>query len=126
MKLSCIRGHYIWPRPLNADSVVIDAGAHRGQFSAELIQRFGCKCHLVEANPTLAAGLAVPGTASVTNAALSARDGSAPLHLNENPESSSLASSTDLSPAAGTVKVETVTLETLIERLGIKKVDLLK
>lgn len=126
MRLSCIRGHYIWPGPLNADSVVIDAGAHRGQFSAELIRRFGCKCHLVEANPTLAAELAVPGSVSVTNAALSAEDGSAPLHLTENPESSSLTLSAGSPAANRAIEVETVTLKSLMERLGLTKIDLLK
>jgi FkbM family methyltransferase len=110
---------------LDAESVVIDAGAHRGQFSAEIIRRFGCKCHLVEANPALAAQLAVPGSVSVTNAALSAEDGSALLHLTENPESSSLTSNA-ATEANRAIEVETVTLQTLRERLGLKKIDLLK
>lgn len=126
MKLSCIRGHYIWPAPLKSDSVVIDAGAHSGQFSAEIIQRFGCKCHLIEANPILAAELSLPGAASVTHAALSAQDGSAPLHLSDNPESSSLVSNVGSSPTGRTVDVETVSLGTLMTRLGIKRIDLLK
>ena len=126
MRLSWISGHYIWPAPLSSGSVVIDAGAHRGQFSAEIIRRFGCKCHLIEANPVLATELSVPGAASVTNAALSAQDGSAPLHLNENLESSSLASNACNPLVSETVDVETIMLETLMSRLGVEKIDLLK
>ena len=126
MRLSCIRGHHIWPAPLKRDSIVIDAGAHRGQFSAEIIHRFGSQCHLVEANPTLAAELSVMGARSITKAALSAEDGSAPLYLSENPESSSLAPSPTSPLARRTVEVETITLGSLMERLSARKVDLLK
>lgn len=124
MKLTRIRGHYLWPKPLTSRSVVIDAGAHRGEFSAEIITRFGCQCHLIEANPILAEKLDVPGAASITNAALGSLDGRAKFHLCENLESGSLSGSG--SDCVTTVEVETLSLARFMERIGAEKIDLLK
>lgn len=123
MRLVSVRGHHIWPAPLTKDSVVIDAGAHRGEFSAEIIRRFGCRCHLVEANPRLAETLVIAGAESITTAALGGRDDRGMLHLSENPEASGLF---DTASATTSVEVETFSLATLMRRLGIPKIDLLK
>src|SRR5436309_1063465 len=85
-----IRGHHIWPAPLNSESVVVDAGAHRGEFSAALIADYGCRCFLIEANPKLADELKVPGAAAVMSGALAAKDGRTALRLKANLESSSI------------------------------------
>jgi FkbM family methyltransferase len=119
-----VRGHYLWPEPLTRDSMVVDAGAHHGEFSSEIIQRFTCRCHLVEANPVLAAQLSVPGAASITTAALGVRDGQAVFHQRANPESGSIGgSSTDV---INSVSVEVVSLPTLLQRVGAEHIDLLK
>src|SRR5438309_339866 len=115
MKLVCIRGHHIWTPPLTQTSIVIDAGAHRGEFSAEIIRRFGCQCHLVEANPTLVATLNVPGAASITSAALGAQPGRAAFHMSENLEGSSLTES----HSDTVLDVEVISLPLLMQRLGI-------
>jgi len=122
MRLACIRGHHIWPRPLTQHSVVVDSGAHRGEFSDEIIRRFGCQCHLVEANAALAETISVAGTASITIAALGARDGRGKLHLSENLEASGLFNG-GTNP---TVDVELISLSTLMQRIGITEIDLLK
>ena len=123
MRLASVRGHHIWPAPLTKDSVVVDAGAHRGEFSAEIIRRFGCQCHLVEANPKLVETLIVAGAESITPAALDAHDGRGMLHVSENPEATGLF---DAGSASANVEVETISLATLMQRLGIAKVDILK
>jgi FkbM family methyltransferase len=121
--MTCVRGHHIWPAPLTQNSVVVDAGAHRGEFSAEIIRRFGCQCHLIEANPELAKNLTVAGAASITAAALGACDGRGTLHVSENLEAGGLFNA---SAATTGVEVETISLATLMERLGITKIDILK
>ncbi len=144
MRLTRIRGHYLWTVPLAGQSVVIDAGAHRGEFSAEIMTRFGCQCHLIEANPMLAEKLSVPGAASITNAALAARDGRTTFHNNDNPEGGSIVpngapiskSASGLPDAARradweigaptAVEVETISLPRFMERIGVEKIDLLK
>jgi FkbM family methyltransferase len=119
-----VRGHHLWPEPLTRDSIVVDAGAHRGEFSAEIIQRFASRCHLIEANPILAAQLSVPGAASITAAALGARDGHALFHQRVNPESGSVGGlSTDV---INSVSVEVISLLTLMQRAGVDRIDLLK
>ena len=123
MRLASVRGHHIWPAPLTRDSVVVDAGAHRGEFSAEIIRRFGCQCHLVEANPKLVKTLIVARAESITAAALDARDGRGMLHVSENPEATGLF---DAGSASIGVEVETISLATLMQRLGIAKIDILK
>jgi FkbM family methyltransferase len=123
MRLVSVRGHHIWPGPLTKDSVIVDAGAHRGEFSAEIIRRFGCQCHLVEANPRLVETLMIARAESVTTAALGGRDGRGMLHVSENPEASGLFAA---GPATTSVEVETISLATLMRRLGITKIDLLK
>ncbi|HTD66100.1 MAG TPA: FkbM family methyltransferase [Candidatus Limnocylindria bacterium] len=124
MKLARLRGHYIWTPPLTNRSVVVDAGAHRGEFSAEVIEKFGCQCHLIEANPNLAEKLSVPGAASITIAALGAADGRATFHVRDNPESGSLTSSS--ADRATAVDVETISLPKFMERIGVDAIDLLK
>ncbi len=123
MRLASVRGHHIWPAPLTKDSVVVDAGAHRGEFSAEIIRRFGCQCHLVEANPKLVETLIVAGAESITPAALDAHDGRGMLHVSENPEATGLF---DAGSVTTNVEVETISLATLMQRLGIAKIDILK
>jgi FkbM family methyltransferase len=123
MRLASVRGHHIWPAPLTKDSVVVDAGAHHGEFSAEIIRRFGCRCHLVEANPRLVETLIVAHAKSITTAALDARDGRGMLHVSENPEATGLF---DAGSATTSVEVETTSLATLMQRLGIINIDILK
>jgi FkbM family methyltransferase len=143
--LTRIRGHYLWAAPLKPDSIIVDAGAHRGEFSAEIIQRFGSRCHLIEANPDLAAKLSVPG-AEIISAALAARDGRATFQFNANPESGTIMAkgatpitgSAGVSPAsflstgrqdAGAPRqetVETISLPTLMQRFQLDHIDLLK
>lgn len=123
MRLVSVRGHHIWPAPLTKDSVVVDAGAHRGEFSAEIIRRFGCQCHLVEANPGLVETLIIARAESVTTAALGGRDGRGMLHISENPEATGLF---DTGPKTASVEVETISLATLMQRLDITKIDILK
>jgi FkbM family methyltransferase len=123
MRLVSVRGHHIWPGPLTRDSVIVDAGAHRGEFSAEIIRRFGCQCHLVEANPRLVETLIIAGAESVTTAALGGYDGRGMLHVSENPEATGLF---EAGPTTTSVEVETISLTTLMRRLGLTRIDLLK
>jgi FkbM family methyltransferase len=124
MSFAFIRGHTIWAAGLNEHSIVIDAGAHRGEFSAEIIRRFGCRCHLIEANPQLARLLDVPGAQSIIPAALDARDGTAPFHIYENLESGTLIAS-EKQPTSSH-RVNTISLRTVFQRINATDVDLIK
>lgn len=119
------RGHTLWTRPLNAASVVVDAGAHRGEFSRNLHAKFGCRCILIEANPRLAAALSAPPGGQVIPAALSATDGLVSFNVDQNPEAGGI----ETKPADSgqeMLSIESLSLVTLKARLGLEQIDLLK
>ena len=123
--LTHIRGHAVWTRGLGPGTVVVDAGAHKGEFSRTMTQDYGCTCYLVEANPLLAEKMRENGVENVINAALGGDDGFARFITRENPEGGGIiANLTDTGEAS--VEVETVSLPTLVERLSLPKIDLLK
>ncbi len=120
-----IRGHTIWAAQLTPESVVVDTGAHRGEFSRALRDRFSCRCHLVEASAKLAAQLQQENFVSVVAAALASRDGAAVFFNRQNSESGGIFARA----CAGTAtleRVETLTLQTLMRRLALSHIDLLK
>ena len=120
-----IRGHAIWTPPLNSQSVVIDAGAHRGEFSAEIHHRFGCRCIAIEANPTLAAQLPSPPGGQVINAALAATDGNAQFVFRQNLEGGSILPRHGDQGNEKTV-VRTLSLDSVCQQAGVRQIDLLK
>jgi FkbM family methyltransferase len=123
--LERVRGHTISILGLGAESIVVDAGAHRGEFSRLLSERFGCRCLLVEANPELADILRRETSADVVVAALAGEDGTAQFRFRENIEGGSVFPRTGDRDIRATT-VETMTLETLLERSRLQAVDVLK
>ena len=110
---------------LPVGAIVVDAGAHRGEFSQILTREYGSTCYLVEANPLLADQLRQSGVNNVINAALGGDDGIARFITRANPEAGGIiANTTDTGEA--TVEVETVSLPTLFARYSLPKIDLLK
>jgi len=124
-QLEKFRGHTVCPAGLNPESVVVDAGAHRGEFSRSLTDQFGCKCFLVEANPELAGQLIGKKFDNVLSAALSAQDGKANFIRRKNPESGGIF---DRAQDGGNAvsEVETISLETFMHQSALARIDLLK
>ncbi len=50
-----ICGHTYWSGALGKDSVVVDLGANRGEFSFHAVATHGCRCHAVEPDPAMRA-----------------------------------------------------------------------
>jgi FkbM family methyltransferase len=123
--LERIRGHTICTTDLNSESSVIDAGAHRGEFSQTLMERYKCKCHLVEANPELAAQLTKQNFACVLAAALSGQDGHATFIKRKNLEAGGIIGQAQ-DAGNGFCEVKTISLATLIRTLAPRHIDLLK
>lgn len=127
MRLTSIRGHHVWADPLNSDSIVIDAGAHRGEFSSAILEQYGCRCFLVEANPALASELVVPGAEGVVAGALTAHDGNAQFGLGStNLESGTVVIDPEVKSFNGAIEVEAFSLASLMAKLHLERVDLLK
>lgn len=126
VKLRAVRGHHIWPAPLGPNSIVVDAGAYRGQFSATLITDYGCRSFLIEANPVFVAALEIPGAAAIISGALAARDGATIFLHHSNPESGSIIPGPQGASVEDGSHVEGISLATLMERFRLSQIDLLK
>jgi len=120
-----VRGHTVWTPALDSTTSVVDAGAHRGEFSQELVDRFGCQCVLIEANPDLATELQLPLGGKILHAALSGKDGSATFVFSENPEGGGIAA---ISPSSEnrSCEVPMLSLKSLLREIPTGRVDLLK
>jgi FkbM family methyltransferase len=120
-----VRGHHFLTARLGPSSVVVDLGAHRGEFSAELAHRFGCKCVAVEPVETLIRDMRGDPRIQVMHEAVSAGNGPVVLHLKQNPEANTLLPAT-AAVDVGTVTVAGTTWSSLRRRAGFDGVGLLK
>jgi FkbM family methyltransferase len=122
-----LRGHHVLSAGLGEGSLVVDAGANRGEFSDAASRRFGCSVLSLEPVPSLFS--AIPGGRGriKIQRALAAIDGRRVLHLSANPEGHSLDPRlASLEGGTGTVEVEACTLSTLLAEAGQPAPDLLK
>lgn len=120
-----VRGHTVWLPGIKRGGVVVDAGAHRGEFSGMMTSRFGSRCHLIEANPELGARLQSPTFASVRCAALSGKDGRAHFIKRDNLETGAIsdrAHDQDPEPCS----IETISLDSMVRQLNLPGINLLK
>jgi FkbM family methyltransferase len=121
-----VRGHHFVARGFVPGSVVLDLGAHSGEFSHELIARWNCRCVAVEANPRLCRRIGVDSQLMVINAAIDSDSGKRDFFIHPNPEASSLYHVGDVSPGAGVESVRTLSLADLYCEVGIERAALVK
>jgi FkbM family methyltransferase len=118
-----VRGHHFLTARLGASSTVVDLGAHRGEFSAELARRFGCRCVALEPVGALIRAAPADSRISIMQEAIAPVDGPVTLHLKQNPEANTLlAHGAD----AGELTVQGTTWASLRRRAGLARVALLK
>ena len=142
LKLTSVREHHFFGGQLNADSTVVDFGAHLGEFSSQVSKSFKCKCYAVEALPSLYAKIVEDTLVTKFNYAIT--NYNKPININispQNPEGNSIfkevadavskkwpvaqvPSTTVLTEEVLTV--EGITLETFLNINKIQVVDLLK
>jgi FkbM family methyltransferase len=87
---STIRSHTFLHSRLREHPVVLDLGANRGEFSAEMHARFGGSYYLVEPNPQLTARYRDSTNFTVVECAVVERDGPVTFHVARNDEGSSV------------------------------------
>ena len=123
--LVTIREHTILTNGLGPGATVVDLGANRGEFSREVVSRFGSRCIAVEAHSGLAAAITTGPSVSVRHLAVGGRDGVSDFHVSDDPESSGL-----FAAAGGTVvrteQVREVTFDTFLAEQGLDAVELVK
>ena len=118
-----VRGHHFSARGLGPDAVVLDLGAHRGEFSQALAVK-GCRCVAVEANPALSKGISPTERLTVISAAIDIELGLRPFFAHENPEAGSLFGTDDKSTRVEHVR--TLTMAEVFEETNIDRVNLVK
>ena len=122
-----VRGHHFSARGLGPDAVVLDLGAHRGEFSQALAAK-GCRCVAVEANPALSEGIAPSERLTVISAAIDIESwGLRPFFAHENPEAGSLFGTGYKSTRIEDVRTLTIAEvfeETNIDRVNLVKIDI--
>ncbi|MFN4902065.1 MAG: FkbM family methyltransferase [Ignavibacteria bacterium] len=124
MAFPCIRGHHIYASLLNSESVILDLGGHKGEFSSILNEKHGCTCHVLEAMPDLYEGIRQSEQLHAYHFAAGSQDGSMEFHISSNPESNSLRLKSE--DHVGTIIVPTISIPSFMNRFEIKKIDLLK
>lgn len=121
-----VHGHNVLIGGLHAGAIVIDVGAHTGEFTRPLL-RLGCTCYAVEPVAWLLAQLEdQPGLRKFCRA-IAATNGEVSLHLSRNPEANSVFDSIARRfGSAGTITTRSTTLAAFLDEVGIREVDVLK
>jgi FkbM family methyltransferase len=115
------------PGQLNEDSLVVDLGVHKGEFSRLIATEYGCSVLGVEANPQLFNSLPALPRARFLNQAIHSQDAPVTFHVSKNLEASSI--SQEIAQSGGgvvPVTVRGITLDTLFKENAVSSVDLLK
>lgn len=124
-RVMSLRGHHFYAGLINAGSVVIDLGAHTGEFVTAVGSLFECQCYAVEALPSLYAQIPETPLLKKFNCAITESDKFVTLYVAKNTESSSIyelpSEDTDR-----TVTVRGMMFETLLKSENLTAVDLLK
>lgn len=124
MAFPCIRGHHIHDGLLNSESIVLDLGGHKGEFSSIINARYRSKCHVVEAMPDLYHSIKQTSDIRTYHYAASDSDGMMSFHLSSNPESNSLLRKTE--EHAQTIEVPTICIPSFLKKHDIQRIDALK
>lgn len=123
--LRSVRGHHFLSNLIHENSVVVDLGAHLGQFSHEVSNLFGCKCYAVEALPSLYTEISETPLVKKFNYAICDRNHTVKLCVTDNPESNHITINNTQDEQI-MISVNGTTLEEFIKKQKIESIDLLK
>lgn len=128
LKITSHRGHTFSENLLSSDSIIVDFGAHLGDFSHELSRGIKCKCYAVEALPALYEKIPESSLVKKFNYAVTSSNNPVEFYISNQPESSSINSKVANfeDGSKGVVTVEGITLESFLKNNRIEMVDLLK
>lgn len=123
-----ISGHWVYCTTLDRDSVVLDFGANKGDFSGSIVKRYKSQCYAIEPNEAMIQFINKRNI-KVIQAAIGTINGYFDFYINSNPEASSFYKDfQNLWPTSEKEKVRCVTLSTLLQQLSLvdKKIELIK
>lgn len=129
--LADLATHHVYLPALGPGALVIDAGAHLGEFAAEIRRRTGARLVALEPVPELRARIEPAPNLTILDGAIVGEQEKAieeiEIHLSENPQANS--SDPEIARrfgARGAIRVRAWTLPALLAELGSERVDLLK
>jgi FkbM family methyltransferase len=125
MFFASIRDHTLVKHLIRPDSVVIDLGANKGDFSMIMVRDFGCRCFAIEALPTLFGQIPEHPLLTKLNVAVAGMSGTVTFHANENPEAGTI---TRPAPKGHreSITINSLSLPDLLARLQLRHADILK
>ena len=121
MKLTRVCGHTVFLDQINAQSIIVDCGVNRGEFSKWFIDNKSCETLGFEPDPRRAESLFKIKGLKLIRKAVAPETGTIDLYLNENSDASIKFAGSQVS-----TQVESVSLRDFIEEYKINKIDLLK
>ena len=121
--LSLIDHHFL-SAPIGAESIVVDLGAHVGEFSTEVSQRFGCRCYGAEPHPLSHSRIRQSDLVSVLNCAIAPVDAPVRLHVSTYSESHSLRPLPR--SGVGSIEVDGITFQRFMEVCRLEQINLMK
>ncbi|MFB2877851.1 FkbM family methyltransferase [Floridanema aerugineum] len=126
-KTLCFRGHHFYSKGIEPSSIVLDLGSHKGEFSSQMSETFGCKCYAVEALPYLYEQIKEDNLLIKFNYVITNVNEPVKIYISNNPEANSINSlSAENWGVRGTVVVNGITLEKFFQINSINYVDILK
>ena len=124
------RGHTVLGFAPGSAPLVIDCGAHKGEFADSVHQAWGARCHSIEASPALFADLALPAGATGYNFAVAGSDGEVSFTLSDNPEASHVGTGNGGDSSGGgdgeRITVPARSLAGFLDEVAPDAIDLLK
>ena len=117
------RGHTVLGFAPGSAPLVIDCGAHKGEFAESVHRAWGARCHSIEASPALFDDLALPAGAIGYNFAVAGSDGEVSFTLSDNPEASHVGGG---SGAGDAITVPARSLAGFLDEVAPGAIDLLK
>jgi FkbM family methyltransferase len=116
--------HHFLSTPIDTESIVVDLGAHLGEFSAEISRRFGCRCYGAEPHPLSYSRIRQSDLVSVLNCAITPVDAPVRLHVSTYSESHSLRPLPR--SGIGSIEVDGITFQRFMETCRIEQINLMK
>lgn len=123
--IGTVIGHHYYKKLIDSDSIIVDLGSHTGTFSKAVSKEHNCSCYAVEPCPESFEKITEDANLKKFNYAISDTCGEVTLYLHR----SDSMGHTILKGRPRNDKhitVPSITLETLLGTLNIKKIDILK
>jgi FkbM family methyltransferase len=122
--IHCIRGHHFDGSLLNSNSIILDLGGHKGEFSQILTENWQCTSYILEAMPDLAKAIIPNNRMHIFNYAIGNSCQEIEFFISDNPEANSVLPTAMHSGKR--IKVPGITIAEFLRRQKINTVDFIK